>query len=266
MSRAGVSSGDALLSVLIEGEAGKPWLVLSNSLGADLHMWDEQMPLLTRTHRVIRYDTRGHGQSSAPEGAYSFDMLVGDMVAVLDHAGAESADVMGLSLGGMTALGLALGHPGRVGRMVVCDARADNPSPFVASWDDRIAAIRAGGMEAVVEGTLARWFSPDAPQPVRARAAAMIRATSAAGYIGCARALQGLSYFTKLGNITAPVLYLVGAEDMGAPKDVMAAMAAATPGAQFVALPGLAHVPNMEAPDAFNAAIGPWLARAGGAA
>lgn len=264
MSRENVKSGDATLSVLIEGEAGKPWLLLSNSLAADLHMWDDQMPLLTRTHRVIRYDTRGHGQSSAPQGPYSFDMLVGDMVAVLDHAGSDKADVMGLSLGGMTALGLALAHPGRVGRMIVCDARADNPPPFVASWDDRIAAIQAGGMEAVVEGTLARWFSPDAPQSPRDRAAAMIRATSVTGYIGCARALQGLSYFKDLGNITAPVLYLAGAEDMGAPKDVMQAMADATPGATFVALPGLAHVPNMEAPAVFDAAIALWLSRAGG--
>lgn len=261
MSRDIVESGQARLSVLIEGEAGKPWLLLSNSLGADLHMWDDQMPLLARTHRVIRYDTRGHGQSSAPEGPWSLEMLVADMTAVLDHAGAQRADVMGLSMGGMTALGLALAHPDRVGRMIVCDARADNPPTFVASWDDRITAVRAGGMESVVDGTLARWFSANCPKGPRDRAAAMLRATSEAGYIGCAQALKGLDYLKDLGKITAPVLYIVGAEDMGVPRDVMAAMAAATPNADFVALPGLAHVPNMEDPAAFDAVVGPWLAR-----
>lgn len=262
MSRVIIESGDARLSALIEGDEGKPWLLVSNSLGADLHMWDDQMPLLTRTHRVIRYDTRGHGQSSAPEGPYSFDMLVADMIAVLDHIGAHRADVMGLSLGGMTALGLALAHSARVGWMIVCDARADNPPPFIAGWDERIAAIRTGGMESVVEGTLARWFSRNCPQETRKRATAMIRATSATGYIGCAHALKQLNYLKDLGKIMSPVLYVVGAEDMGAPRDVMAAMAAATPNSDFVSLPGLAHVPNMEDPAAFEAVVRPWLAQA----
>lgn len=259
MSRETVVSGPAQLSIRIDGAAGRPWLLVSNSLAADLHMWDDQIPLLTRTHRVVRYDTRGHGQSSAPEGPYSFDLLVADMLAVLDHVGAAKADVLGLSLGGMTALGLGLQHPGRVGRMIVCDARADNPPPFVASWDDRIAAIEAGGMAAIVDGTLARWFTEDCAPAVRERAREMILATSVTGYTGCARALQGLDYLNDLPAMKVPVLYLVGAEDMGAPKEAMAAMAEATPGSEFVVLPGLAHVPNMEDPAAFAAPVGKWL-------
>ena len=164
MTTGHVQAAGARLAFRVDGAAGKPWLLLSNSLAADLRMWDDQIGLLTRTHRVLRYDTRGHGGSEAPEGAYDFAMLVADMVAILDHVGAARADVMGLSLGGMTALGLGLGHPGRVGTLIVCDARADAPPPFVASWDDRIAAIRAGGMAAILEGTLARWFTP-APKP-----------------------------------------------------------------------------------------------------
>jgi 3-oxoadipate enol-lactonase len=260
MSRQTVVSGSAHLSIRLDGESGRPWLLVSNSLGTDLHMWDDQVALLTRTHRVIRYDTRGHGQSSAPEGPYSFDLLVADMVAVLDHVGAAKADVMGLSLGGMTALGLGLQHPDRVGRMIVCDARADNPPPFVASWDDRIAAIASGGMAAIAEGTLARWFTGDCAPEVRERAREMILATSVTGYTGCARALQGLNYLKDLPQMKPPVLYLVGAEDMGAPKEAMAAMAEATPRAEFVVLPGLAHVPNMEDPETFAAAVGAWLA------
>lgn len=262
MSRIAVDSGGVTLSARVDGEAGKPWLLLSNSLAADLTMWDDQMALLTRTHRVLRYDTRGHGQSAAPAGPYSFDDLVADMVALLDHVGAERADVIGLSLGGMTALGLGLAHPERVRRMVVCDARADAPAPFVQSWDDRIAAIRAGGMAAVVDGTLARWFTPAADASVPERAKAMILATSPIGYEGCAGALKRLDYLRHLGGMTVPVRYVVGAEDMGAPPPAMRAMAEATPGASFVEIAGTAHVPNMENPAAFAAALGDFLGAA----
>jgi 3-oxoadipate enol-lactonase len=260
MSRFTVPSGAAVLSAQVDGQEGKPWLLLSNSLATNLTMWDDQIEVLTRTHRVLRYDTRGHGQSSAPAGPYDFPMLVGDMVALLDHVGADRADVMGLSLGGMTALGLGLSNPDRVRRMVVCDARADNPPPFVTSWDDRIAAVIAGGLEAIREGTLSRWFSPACPAEVRDRAGQMILATPVAGYIASARALQGLDYLRHLGELPVPVLYVVGAEDMAAPPTAMQGMADATPGARLVTLPGLAHIPNMERPDLFNQAVGPWLA------
>lgn len=260
MSRESVQARGARLSVRVDGEEGRPWLLLSNSLASDLGMWDDQVPLLTRTHRVVRYDTRGHGRSEAPEGAYDLGMLVEDMLAVLDHVGAGQADVMGLSLGGMTALGLGLHHPGRVRRLVVCDARADAPEPFRASWDDRIATVREAGMETLVEGTLARWFTPRAPQPARDRAAAMIRSTPPAGYAGCARAIQGLDHLSNLPRLSVPVLYLVGEEDLGAPVAVMRAMAEATPGGRLVVLPALAHMPNMEDPAVFAQAIEAWLA------
>ena len=127
MTRITVQAAGARLSAQVDGDEEKPWLLLSNSLAADLTMWDDQIGLFTQTHRVVRYDTRGHGQSEAPVGAYDFPMLVADMAAVLDAVGAAKADICGLSLGGMTALGLGLAHPGRVGRMLVCDARADAP-------------------------------------------------------------------------------------------------------------------------------------------
>jgi 3-oxoadipate enol-lactonase len=247
------------LNLRVDGATG-PWVLLSNSLAADLTMWDDQIALLSQGRRVVRYDTRGHGGSAAPPGPYDFPMLVADMLSVLDHVGAERADVIGLSLGGMTALGLALGHPNRVGRMLVCDARADAPPPFVTGWDERIAIVEAKGTAALVEGTLARWFTPSCPAAARDRAAAMIRATSDAGYIGCARALQGLDYLRHLPGMTQPVTYLVGAEDMGAPPAAMQAMAEATPGGRLVTLPGLAHIPNMQDPAAFNAALSDWFA------
>jgi 3-oxoadipate enol-lactonase len=259
MTRFTVAAAGANLSAQVDGDAGKPWLLLSNSLAADLTMWDDQIPLFTHTHCVLRYDTRGHGQSDAPGGDYDFATLVADMLAVLDAAGAAKADICGLSLGGMTALGLGLAHPNRIGRMLVCDARADAPPPFVSGWDDRIAVVRDKGTAGLVDGTLARWFTDNAPQSARDRAAAMIRTTPDAGYIGCARALQGLDYLRHLHGLTVPTLYLVGEEDMGAPPAAMEAMATATPGARLIRLPGLAHVPNMEDPAAFAAAVSDWL-------
>lgn len=262
MSATTVSSGAAELSVEVSGaDTSLPWLLVSNSLGADRSMWDQQMDWLRTTHRVIRYDTRGHGASNTPEKPYSFDDLVGDMVAILDHVGAEKADILGLSLGGMTALGLAIHHSDRVGRMVVCDARADNPEAFRTSWDDRIAAVESGGMAAIVEGTLSRWFTETVDPEVRERAGAMMRAVAPEGYIGCALALKELDYLKDLGKVGAEVLYVVGEKDLAAPQQAMAEMARATPRARLLVLPGLAHVPNMEAPDVFKAAVSPFLAQ-----
>ncbi|MBH0238658.1 alpha/beta fold hydrolase [Methylobrevis albus] len=257
-----VRSGDADLFVRIDGDAGLPAIILGNSLAADHRMWDDQIPMLTRSRRVVRYDTRGHGQSTAPEGPYSFPMLVADMIAVLDALDIDRADVMGLSLGGMTALGVGLEHPGRVGRLICADARADNPPPFVAFWDQRIAAIREGGIEAILAGTLDRWFTvterekrPDLAE----RSSAMILATSPDGYIACAEALKGLDYLRRLPQMQPETLFIVGSEDMGAPPDAMRAMAAATPGSRFVVLPGSAHIANMEDPAGFDAAIAEFL-------
>jgi 3-oxoadipate enol-lactonase len=258
-----VQAQGAELAVRIDGEADKPWLVMSNSLAADMSMWDDQVSLLTRTHRVVRYDTRGHGQSTGPEEPYSFEPLVADMVAVMDRFGIASADVIGLSLGGMTALGLGLTHPQRVRRMLVCDARADAPPPFVQGWDTRIAAVRENGMAAILDGTLERWFTEtcrrDQPEVIE-RARNMILGTSVAGYVGCAAALRGLDYLRRLPEMTVPVLYLVGSEDSGAPKEAMQAMADATPGGHLIVLDGLAHIGNMEQPAAFNAVLAEWSA------
>ncbi len=124
-----VAARGASLFTRVDGaeRSDAPWIVLSNSLAADHTMWDPQIPALTARYRVLRYDTRGHGASDAPEGPYDFDMLVADVIAVMDHHGVERATFMGLSLGGMTGLGLALAHPQRLSRLVCCDARADAP-------------------------------------------------------------------------------------------------------------------------------------------
>lgn len=120
------------LNTAIDGETDKPWIVLSNSLGANLHMWAPQTDVLTQNYRVLRYDTRGHGESDAPDGPYSFDDLLGDVTGLMDAYEIETAAFMGLSMGGMTGLGLALEHADRVTRVVCADGRADAPEPFRA--------------------------------------------------------------------------------------------------------------------------------------
>ncbi|MBD3678479.1 MAG: alpha/beta fold hydrolase [Rhodobacteraceae bacterium] len=244
------------------GGDGEKAILLSNSLGAHLEMWDVQTNLLAPHYKVIRYDTRGHGQSDAPDGPYSFDELVADALAVLDHFDVARADFMGMSLGGMTGLGVALAAPDRIGRMICTTARADNPEPFVKSWDDRIGILREGGIEALWPPTVDRWLTPafrEADPAAVEKLRVGFVATSATGYEGCARALQQLDYLRHLGEMRVPTLYIAGAEDMGAPPAAMEAMAAATPTAAFHAIPACAHIANVNAETAFNALISDFL-------
>lgn len=246
----------------VDGPEGAPWIVLANSLGADHGMWDPQMPMLTRRYRVLRFDTRGHGQSDTPPGDWTLADLEDDTLALMDAHGIDRADHMGLSLGGMCGLGLALRAPARFGRMVMADGRADAPAPFRANWDARIATVRAGGLEAIVEQTLAGWVTqgwiaanPDGAAAIRA----MVTANDPEGYCRCCAALKGLDYLRRLGEITIPVLYVVGEHDKGAPPEVMRAMADATPGARLEVVADAAHLSNLNNPAGFNRAVGAFL-------
>lgn len=257
--------GGFALNVAVEGPADAPWLVLSNSLAADLAMWEPQAAWLARHYRLLRYDTRGHGGSDVPPGPYSIDDLAGDVVALLDHVGAARASFMGLSLGGMTGLALAARHPDRIARLVCCAARADAPPAYAAAWGPRIASVAAGGMAAVLSGTLDRWLSPatQAAQPaLRARLAAAILRTAPAGYAGCARAIQGLDLLADLGRIACPTLLVAGGADAGIPLDAMQAIAAAIPGARLAVVADAAHIVNLDQTDAFDRAIEGFLAPA----
>jgi 3-oxoadipate enol-lactonase len=250
------------LNTRVDGREGADWIVLSNSLGADLSMWDDQIALLTKRYRVLRYDTRGHGGSDTVAGDTSFADLNGDVLALMDHFGIESAAFMGLSMGGMTGMGLAINHADRVSRVICADARADAPAPFKGNWDTRIAAVTDGGLHAIVDGTLGSWLTegwrnanPDRVADIRS----MVLANDPAGYIACCHALKGLDYLRDLGHVSIPMLYIGGAQDMGAAPEVMQAMADATPGATYTQIPDAAHVANINAPEAFDAGIKDFL-------
>lgn len=250
------------LNTAVDGEAGKPWIVLSNSLGANLSMWDPQISTLSEAYRVLRYDTRGHGASDAPAGPYAFADLVGDVIGLMDAQEIDTAAFMGLSMGGMTGLGLALEHADRISRVVCADGRADAPEPFRAMWDQRMAAVSENGMEGIVDGTLATWFTQswrDANPEGLAAIRSMVLGNDPAGYIACCEALKRLDYLRHLGEVSIPVLYVGGSEDKGAAPEVMRAMAVATPGAAFHEVPDAAHVANINQPEAFNRAIAGFL-------
>ncbi|MEE8517441.1 MAG: 3-oxoadipate enol-lactonase [Alphaproteobacteria bacterium] len=247
----------------IEGKDGAPWVTLAHSLGANLTMWDDQVAALEDDYRILRMDTRGHGATEATGGAYDFNLLGADITSLWDVLEIGHSHLVGLSLGGMTAMGMALRLSGRLDSITVCSARADAPVAMCKLWDERIAQIEAEGMAPMVEGTLMRWFTPDfvaSGSTVLDQVREMIRTTKPAGYIGCARAIQGLDFLPRLGEITVPTLFIAGAGDGAAPAEGMQVMHAAVKGSQYVELSPASHISNLEQPQAYNDAVMGFLA------
>ncbi len=227
-----------------DGPDDAPVVVLSNSLGTDLHLWDAQVAALARHLRVLRYDTRGHGQTPATPGPYTLDALAGDALALLDHHGIERASFAGVSLGGMTAMAVALAAPERVDRLVLCcTSAALGPAQ---GWHDRAALVRAQGMAAVVDAVLARWFTPAAPPALVEPVRAMLLATDPDGYAACCEAIAAMDLLRHLPGITAPTLVITGADDPATPPEHGQAIAAAIPAARLLSVPSAAHLANVE--------------------
>jgi len=176
----------------------------------------------------------------------------------MDQLGIETASFMGVSLGGMTGMGLGLNHPSRFDKIVVADARGDAPEGFQTMWDQRIALIEDGGIEAIVDATLDSWISPEtlAARPqVADHVRAMVRGTDAAGYIATCRGLQQLDYAKDLPKLDVPTLFIGGSDDKGAAPEVMQAMVDQTPKGRYLSLKGARHLANLDHPDAFNKAV-----------
>lgn len=239
----------------VEGAPDGPALVLSHSLGADLGMWDPQMPGFTRPFRAIRYDVRGHGRSSVVAGPCSIDDLGRDVLGLLDALGLERVHFCGLSMGGMVGMWLGIHAPERIERLVLCNTAARMPAPEV--WNQRIEAVRKSGMAGIAAGVLERWFTPAfrarRPEVVEA-ARRMLLATPAEGYLACCAAIRDQDQLAALSAVRAPTLVIAGSEDVSTPPAEGRAIAAAIPGARAVVLP-TAHLSNLEAPDAFSTAV-----------
>ena len=238
------------LNYRLEGPEDAPVLVLSNSLGTTLEMWDDQSPALREHFRVLRYDTRGHGGSPAPPGPYAIDELGRDVLSLLDHLGVERASFCGLSIGGMTGMWLASEAPERIERLVLCCTSALLGPKSV--WDERIETATERGMTALVDGVIERWFTPgfrlDNPEPVE-KMARTLRGTDPEGYAGCCAAIRDMDLRDRLPSIRSPTLVVSGADDPATPPDHGRFIADAVPGARFELVPEAAHIANVEQPE-----------------
>jgi 3-oxoadipate enol-lactonase len=252
----------ANLNYEIEGKSGAPWVTFSNSLATDLHMWDDVAAAVAKDFRVLRYDKRGHGKSLPVKGPYTFDMLVGDVLGLWSALDIEKSHFVGLSIGGMTAQGLALAHPGRLLSITIANSAAQGSAEFKAAWDQRIGIAEKDGMGALVEPTVQRWCSPSfyaANPPMLDKMRAMVRSTSVIGYVGCGRALQGLAYLARLSEIRLPTLLIAGKEDVATPPVGMKAIGERIKGSSYVELSPAGHVSAMEQPAAFAKAVRDFL-------
>ncbi len=237
----------------IQGEG--PWLMLSHSLATDLSMWDDQMAALTPHFRVLRFDTRGHGGTSAPEGAYDFPWLTADVLWLMERLGVERAHFCGISLGGMIAQHVALTAPEKIDKLVLVSTTSGYGPEAKALWAERIAAVRAGGMAPLLAPTLERWFTApfrQAHPDVMARVGAMVVATPVAGYIGCGQAIPLMDTTVRLAQLRCPALIVAGADDAGMPPAMGRRIADHLPDARFEVIEMASHLCNIEQKDSFN--------------
>ncbi len=258
-----ISANGIDVNYMIEGEG--PWLTLSHSLACNLHMWDEESRRLSKRYKVLRYDTRGHGGSGAPAGAYSLELLADDLHALLRMLDINATHFVGLSMGGMIGQTYALKYPGMFKSLVLCDTTSRYPAAAAGTWVERIKTVESQGMEPLVAPTLERWFTEpfrkSHPQVV-GKVAAMIRTTPKLGYIGCCHAIPKIDLTARLPEIRCRSLVIVGKDDPGTPVSMAEDIHRALPGSELVIIPSAAHLSNLEQPDDFNHALGRFVDQA----
>lgn len=239
----------------LSGKKHAPVVVLGHSLACSQVMWWPQLELLETHFQVLRYDTRGHGQTEAPPDAYTLEQLVADAIGMLDAFKLVQVHWVGLSMGGMVGQGVALDHPGRLHSLVLADTAAIIPAEAQPIWQERIDAAINGGMQAVAESTLERWFTPKYLKQKGTevdRIRQQILATPVAGYVGCSEAIRRLNYLERLDAVEARTLIMVGADDPGTPVAASEAMHAQIKNSKLVVIPQAAHLSNIEQAHVFN--------------
>lgn len=250
-----IESEGCALHVEIEGPADAPAVVFSNSLGADLTMWDPQVAAFTRLFRVVRYDRRGHGHSGVTPGPYSIAQLGRDALAILDGLKLDKAHWVGLSMGGMVGQWLGANAPDRLGKLVLSNTSSFMPDK--QPWNDRIATIRAGGLAAIVDKVMSIWFTEDFrerdPGAV-AKVRAAFLATPLDGYIACGEAVRDMDQRDLLDKIAVPTLIVAGRYDTSTPIEAAEFIRRRVPGAQLTILEA-AHISNIEQAVDFNTEV-----------
>lgn len=242
----------------IDGERG-PWLLLCNSLGTDLQVWNAQVCELSDRFRIVRYDARGHGLSTGAQPPYSIDELGADTLALLDALTVERAHICGLSIGGLVGQWLALNAPQRVDGLVLC-ATATRIGT-AEGWSERISQVQTGGLHSLSAATAQRWFTPAFAGAHRLevdRVLASFVGTSSDAYVGCCVALADTDFGEEIGSIKAPVLTISGADDPVCPPSALQALADSVANGCHISLPGR-HMVNVESSRLFNAGLAGFL-------
>ena len=262
-----ITANGISMNYRLEGAESAPVITLSHSLATDLTMWDPQMDPLLKSYRVLRYDTRGHGKTEAPQGPYSLELLADDVLGLLKALGIEKTFFMGISMGGMIGQVLGLTAPGLLEGLVLCDTSSLVPDEAKPVWDERIEAVQKKGMESQEEATLERWFTPtyrkEHPEVVE-KITAMIRGTKPQGYIGCGHAIRDLKLTDKIAAIKVPTLIIVGEDDPGTPVAASQVIHGRIKGSELVILKSAAHLSNIGQAEAFNTAVLNFLGKIGG--
>jgi 3-oxoadipate enol-lactonase len=242
--------GDVKLHYRIDGDLKGVPVVFSNSLGTDLRLWDPILPYLPKGLKLIRYDKRGHGLSSMPHGPYSMGALVRDVERLMDLLEVKNALFVGLSIGGMTAQGLAVKRLDLVRAMVLSNTGAKIGTPEI--WDQRITAVKADGIEALADGIMERWFSKGFRQTLELELwRNMLVRQPDEGYAGCSAAISGTDFYTPTSGLRLPTLGIAGSEDGSTPPDLVRETVDLIPGSQFHLIRKAGHLPCVEQPEEY---------------
>ena len=247
------------IHVEIEGPEDAPALMFSNSLGTNLHMWDEQAKAFAKNFRVVRYDQRGHGQSGAPEGPYSMDRHGLDALAIMNQLGISKVHWCGLSMGGMTGMWLGRHAPERIGKLVLSNTAAKSLTP--EAWNTRIRTIHAKGLPAVADTVLGIWFTKEFRErasDIVARLREMMLSTNPQGYVGCASGIRDMDQRWGIGSINLPTLIIAGRHDQGTTLKDAELIASRIAGSQLEILDA-AHISNIELSIRFTETVQKFL-------
>lgn len=254
--------GDISVNYKDDGPRNGPTLVFANSLGTNLSLWGNVLPLLPDGLRIVRYDMRGHGGSSVPPAPYTMGMLVRDLERLLDHLEIRNCVLLGLSIGGMVAQGLAIKRLDLVRGLILSNTAAKIGQPKL--WHDRIAAVETGGLNAIVDGVMEKWFSrafrtsPDV-EPWRN----MFLSTPSEGYCGCCAAIAGTDFYTPTSSLRLPTLGIAGSDDGSTPPDLVRETVGLIPGARFELIRQSGHLPHVEQPARYAELVNGFLKEIG---
>jgi 3-oxoadipate enol-lactonase len=249
---------DIRLNAVISGPADGPPVIFAHALGTDLTIWDNLMPHLPPTLRILRLDLRGHGASDTPAAPYSMGSLITDAARMMDHFAMKDAVIIGLSIGGLIAQGLAIKRMDLVRAMVLSNTAARIGTP--ALWHDRIAQVRAHGMAQIAEATLQRWFGPKVKdRPDHDHWHARLTVQDPEGWCGCAHAIAHTDFYETTATLRLPTLLIAGDRDGSTPPDLIRETAGLIPGSQFHLIRGAGHLPFIEKPTEYARALTTFL-------